>query len=187
MEHCPGREELRAKYDEFKLRDCVEQAGRHCPGRGCDYMFFNRLQGAPPDEAFAMADNGVMVASVDSRPPGASQASSSTNVGEELTAEESRFDCPRCGGSFCLSCNNAYHAGRTCAQDAALKKAASGTSGDAELQQWAAREGAKQCPNCNNMVAKTDGCNAMTCRCGIVFCWLCVPPQQAEPRQCTSP
>ena len=34
-------------------------------------------------------------------------------------------------------------------------------------------QGLKRCPTCRHMVAKTDGCNAVTCRCGIVFCFVC--------------
>ena len=40
-------QKLWEKYDEFRLRECVEQAGRHCPGKGCGYMFFDAVAGAP--------------------------------------------------------------------------------------------------------------------------------------------
>jgi len=31
----------------------------------------------------------------------------------------------------------------------------------------------KRCPKCRVAVSKSEGCNAITCRCGIVFCWKC--------------
>ena len=37
----------------------------------------------------------------------------------------------------------------------------------------------KQCPNCKNMVEKADGCNAIACRCGIQFCFVCGKQIQA--------
>jgi hypothetical protein len=31
----------------------------------------------------------------------------------------------------------------------------------------------KRCPKCREAVSKSEGCNAIKCRCGIVFCWKC--------------
>jgi hypothetical protein len=36
-----------------------------------------------------------------------------------------------------------------------------------ELQEW------RQCPSCNNMVEKIDGCDHMECPCGVEFCYRC--------------
>lgn len=33
--------------------------------------------------------------------------------------------------------------------------------------------GGKTCPVCHNYVVKSEGCNAVTCRCGCGFCYLC--------------
>ena len=127
-----------AKYHNFRLQDFIEQNsnGRHCPGRGCEYMF--------------LIDN--------------------ENEDEQ---QQHRYNCRKCQGSFCLSCNEKWHDG-TCEEEKARLLAAGRNDGEEELKVWAAKEGTKHCPNCNNMVCKAEGCNAMTCRCGIIFCWLCV-------------
>lgn len=32
---------------------------------------------------------------------------------------------------------------------------------------------AKLCPGCQIGIERIDGCNTITCRCGLIFCWLC--------------
>jgi hypothetical protein len=44
----------------------------------------------------------------------------------------------------------------------------------------------KQCPNCKNMVEKAEGCNAVACRCGIQFCFLCGKQIQAAGQKMSS-
>lgn len=141
LQHLPDAARLYQKYEDFAMRVCLERDkdGRHCPGRGCDFVFF--IDNDNEDE-------------------------------QQQQQQPQKFDCPKCHGSFCLSCKEQWHVG-TCEAEAARRRAAGRTDGDVELQRWAAQVGAKQCPSCKNLVARTDGCNAMTCRCGITFCWQC--------------
>ena len=139
--HTDDGASLWSKFDEFRLRGVVEKekAGRHCPGKGCGYMFFTHGAG---DEAGARV--------------------------------REKFDCPRCSESFCLSCSTGWHgASESCVSAAARRRAEEGTDGDAELAAYVRSEGLKKCPSCALLVAKVDGCNALTCRCGIIFCWNC--------------
>ena len=32
----------------------------------------------------------------------------------------------------------------------------------------------KPCPSCKQVIDRYDGCNAVKCKCGIQFCWLCL-------------
>jgi E3 ubiquitin-protein ligase RNF144 len=144
---------LWAKFDEFRLRGVVERekAGRHCPGKGCGYMFF-------AEEAAALGGGGAAAGGADA-------------VG---VARPQRFDCPRCEGSFCLACNAGWHQPpESCLQAAARRRAEEGTDGDEELLEYVRDQGLKKCPSCALLVAKMDGCNAVTCRCGIIFCFVC--------------
>lgn len=42
----------------------------------------------------------------------------------------------------------------------------------------------KPCPLCKEKVDKNGGCNAMTCRCGHHFCWLCLKPNPYGQHNC---
>ena len=61
---------------------------------------------------------------------------------------------------FCLLCEKSSHEGK-CHE-----------SSDKVSQEWILMN-TKKCPNCNMDVYKDQGCNHITCRCGIHFCWLC--------------
>jgi hypothetical protein len=34
--------------------------------------------------------------------------------------------------------------------------------------------GFQPCPSCKQVIDRYDGCNAVKCKCGISFCWLCL-------------
>lgn len=73
---------------------------------------------------------------------------------------------------WCLECDVAWHANATCAQYQEWKKAnaaADTAMGDLmKSQKWA------KCPTCSQgVIREKDTCNAMMCRCGTKFCYLC--------------
>ena len=78
--------------------------------------------------------------------------------------------CPKCEYEFCYSCAKAFHPGKTCAD--ASKFSLFG--GDFRNRVWKTFH-TKPCPNCNVPIAKSSGCNHMTCsHCSHEFCWLCM-------------
>lgn len=44
---------------------------------------------------------------------------------------------------------------------------------DEEMRALIARGEARICPGCRNGVQRNEGCNHMTCRCGVQFCYVC--------------
>ncbi|KAF8338500.1 hypothetical protein F5887DRAFT_514967 [Amanita rubescens] len=78
--------------------------------------------------------------------------------------------CPSCLASICTKCDKEAHEGMTCAERELLDNPA---EQERLNEQWALTAGAKRCPSCRVYVQKTEGCNHMTCRCGVHFCWIC--------------
>ncbi|QSZ28709.1 hypothetical protein DSL72_003209 [Monilinia vaccinii-corymbosi] len=77
--------------------------------------------------------------------------------------------CAKCLTETCTSCRSA-HPRQTCAE---YKYQASG--GDEAFEKLKSAEGYKDCPQCETIMEKTDGCNHMTCLgCKIHLCWLCL-------------
>ncbi|KAI4746944.1 hypothetical protein E4T50_02774 [Aureobasidium sp. EXF-12298] len=73
--------------------------------------------------------------------------------------------CLKCGKTTCSICKNAAHLGK-CPLDHNTKLLVT----LAEKKVW------QFCGKCHNLVARIDGCDEMTCRCGHQFCYDCGGP-----------
>jgi hypothetical protein len=63
--------------------------------------------------------------------------------------------CDQCTFTFCLKCLQlGGHIGELCSSSEKI-------------------EGTKQCPACNTITERLEGCNFMTCSCGTHFCNVC--------------
>ena len=98
--------------------------------------------------------------------------------------ENRKLDCPLCRKTYCLVCRvGPWHAGIRCYQYQHDQKAkgksegGGGSGGDDEsdkaFQKFASKQKLKQCPRCRFWVEKDHGCDAMHCRCNLVFCYKC--------------
>mmetsp|Transcript_5990 Transcript_5990/g.15294 ORF Transcript_5990/g.15294 Transcript_5990/m.15294 type:complete len:345 (-) Transcript_5990:76-1110(-) len=88
----------------------------------------------------------------------------SPDVSEDgkVTAEMS---CKECGSSFCYHHTNAHPPGpEACAE---YERCIVKQQLDVGLY------GTKPCPACGFSTEKVSGCNHMTCRCGVNWCWVC--------------
>jgi len=74
--------------------------------------------------------------------------------------------CNKCLKEYCFTHSNA-HVGKTCKQYEKQNKR------EFKKSMRAAKKGSKICPGCGAVVSKIDGCNHMTCRCGMDFCNIC--------------
>ncbi|KAF3915234.1 hypothetical protein ABW20_dc0109238 [Dactylellina cionopaga] len=70
--------------------------------------------------------------------------------------------CSGCQRLTCATCGKEMHKG-ACPEEQGVKELVD----TAKKRQWAS------CPKCNSIVEKNGGCNYVSCRCGIVFCYAC--------------
>ena len=83
-----------------------------------------------------------------------------------------KLECPMCSQSFCLVCRTSpWHRGVRCEQYQAEN--GDPEAADATFAAFAQNQKLKQCPKCTSWVEKTSGCDAMHCRCNLVFCYKC--------------
>jgi len=100
------------------------------------------------------------------------------NVGHLLStlppeADARDFPCRGCKTRLCLRCKHEAHGDTTCAATAAARAA---TSDDALVRSLAAAAGWRACTGCGALVELLFGCNHITCRCGVAFCYACGVP-----------
>lgn len=51
-----------------------------------------------------------------------------------------------------------------------------------EASELSIRDSSRPCPGCRTPVQKSEGCNHITCRCGVQFCYHCGEPYQRDER-----
>jgi hypothetical protein len=91
-------------------------------------------------------------------------------------ANNRKLECPLCAKSYCLVCRTEpWHSGVRCEAFQRQHAAESGDvdAADAAFEQFASRQKLRACPKCKFWVEKTSGCDAMHCRCNLVFCYQC--------------
>ena len=95
----------------------------------------------------------------------------------ELDQDNRKLDCPLCNQSYCLVCKTRpWHSGVRCEQYQQERKAQGKSEtgdDDEDFLKFASKKKLKQCPKCKFWVEKTMGCDAMHCRCTLVFCYNC--------------
>jgi len=84
--------------------------------------------------------------------------------------DQSQLQCPVCKKHYCLNCRVEWHKGMTCKEFEISNKK---DENDVKFEKFIKGQKFKQCPKCGFWVSRTEGCNAMTCRCGTPFCYHC--------------
>ncbi|KIL59702.1 hypothetical protein M378DRAFT_997146 [Amanita muscaria Koide BX008] len=79
--------------------------------------------------------------------------------------------CPSCFATVCTGCHKEAHEGMTCREREIMTNP---KEQERLNEEWALAAGAKRCPSCRVWIQKTEGCNHMTCQCGVHLCWLCL-------------
>ncbi|XP_059291627.1 E3 ubiquitin-protein ligase RSL1-like [Lycium ferocissimum] len=78
--------------------------------------------------------------------------------------------CPWCKGPFCTQCRVPWHTGRNCDE---FQKEEKDRENDIRVKLLAEDRKWKNCPHCNSLVEKVDGCMHITCSCKEQFCYAC--------------
>jgi len=86
---------------------------------------------------------------------------------------QNEFKCPACNKHYCLNCRVEWHKGMTCKEYEITHKR---DENDEKFEKLMKGKKYKQCPKCKFWVSKSEGCDAMTCRCGTMFCYHCGRP-----------
>ena len=80
--------------------------------------------------------------------------------------DEMKATCTKCQASFCFGCGEENHVPAKCCDIKAFLPLLSSS-------ELAVQKLSKPCPGCRAPIEKNDGCNHMTCKCGVHWCWLC--------------
>mmetsp|Transcript_28050 Transcript_28050/g.24767 ORF Transcript_28050/g.24767 Transcript_28050/m.24767 type:complete len:216 (+) Transcript_28050:883-1530(+) len=81
---------------------------------------------------------------------------------------QNKLSCPVCKKSYCFNCKCEMHEGITCLQ----YRQANNITNETEIKELQPTK-YKQCPRCRHWISKTEGCDGLTCRCGMQICYHC--------------
>lgn len=81
--------------------------------------------------------------------------------------------CHKCGAKACASCDRPWHEGETCEEYQKRLKAQNLQEEEAASQKTIQKQ-SKPCPTCKANIERNGGCDAMRCKCGEHFCFLCL-------------
>ncbi|EXJ65062.1 hypothetical protein A1O7_01402 [Cladophialophora yegresii CBS 114405] len=79
------------------------------------------------------------------------------------------FTCDNCLISICSKCRALSHDDLTCEEAQSQSRVEEFVSDEDKK-----KLGISNCPKCNVLIEKKDGCNHITCMCGIHICWFCL-------------
>lgn len=82
------------------------------------------------------------------------------------------FDCPveDCRYSSCRKCGKEQHVPLRCNE--VIQKTRE-DEGRLKVEEAITEAKIRKCPKCKTSFVKSDGCNKMTCRCGVKVCYIC--------------
>mmetsp|Transcript_51298 Transcript_51298/g.58125 ORF Transcript_51298/g.58125 Transcript_51298/m.58125 type:complete len:839 (-) Transcript_51298:69-2585(-) len=90
----------------------------------------------------------------------------------ELAETQMVFECPvqDCQFSSCKKCGKASHIPLRCEEVAQQKRQ---DDGRLKIEEALSEAKMRICPRCKKKFIKSDGCNRMTCACGMKICYMC--------------
>ena len=90
----------------------------------------------------------------------------------EVPETQMVFECPvqDCQFSSCKKCGKASHIPLRCEEVTQQKRQ---DDGRLKIEEALSKAKMRVCPRCKTKFLKSDGCNRMTCRCGLKICYMC--------------
>ena len=82
-----------------------------------------------------------------------------------------RWTCSVCRCDWCVPCGKSHDPNVTCEEHRLW--ALANDCAEQAMQDLISQKLVKVCPKCSHGVTKSEGCNHITCKCGIHFCYLC--------------
>lgn len=85
------------------------------------------------------------------------------------------FQCPieGCKNVSCRKCGKPPHIPLKCEEVIKQKRE---DEGRLKIEEAISLAKIRTCPKCHTSFVKSDGCNKMTCRCGLKMCYICRQP-----------
>jgi TRIAD3 protein (E3 ubiquitin-protein ligase RNF216) len=82
------------------------------------------------------------------------------------------FECPieDCQFESCRKCGKVSHIPLRCDEVTKEKRQ---DEGRLKVEEAISEAKIRKCPKCKTPFVKTEGCNKMTCRCGVKICYIC--------------
>lgn len=181
--HSPAERQALRRYEQWNLAVALRQTGQEtmtCPAPDCSctwivaspeyrqrkwaherqrtFLWYRPPKPEPSDNLFVLPEYVNLLL----QPP------------EEEYKDGRRAVCPKCHTLFCGLCRSPWnitrrkgHAGITC------KTHARNLGGDADYSFVGQQQNARTCPGCSLRTSRVDGCNHMTCPCGMEWCYVC--------------
>ena len=93
----------------------------------------------------------------------------------EVPETQNIFECPvdSCRFSSCRKCGKASHIPLRCEEVTHQNRQ---DEGRLKIEEALSEAKMRTCPKCSKRFIKSDGCNKMTCACGMKMCYVCRKP-----------
>ncbi|XP_055337251.1 uncharacterized protein LOC129587492 [Paramacrobiotus metropolitanus] len=99
---------------------------------------------------------------------------------DKVSLSQSLILCYGCSKGLCHLCKETWHWPCPCKEAETYHNVMAGLNDDpfnrygrVKLRYYA---NTKKCPGCKLIMEKGEGCNHMSCNCGMQFCWFCAQP-----------
>lgn len=148
-----------------------------CEGSGCNSGFPEEmLQKVLPVKTWEKYSEMQARAQIDRAGLGENLASC-PKCGYQAFVPETQniFECPvqGCGFESCRKCGKAAHIPLRCEE---VQQQNRRDQGRLKIEEALSEARMRTCPKCSKKFIKSDGCNKMTCACGMKMCYVCRKP-----------